>query len=90
MYLHLMKQLGLSEKGQRQVAFYHRNSSEQRKSDILTDLKLPLGCPDKKLLAVVATVSLGRHFARSYSYFKGQQKFYGCHFVNFETILLIF
>ena len=48
-----------SDQGNISVAFYHRNTSEQRKMDILSDLSLPLGHPDKKLLAVVATVSLG-------------------------------
>ena len=42
------------------MAFYHRNTSEKRKEEILADLKLPLNCPGKKLLAVVATVSLGK------------------------------
>ena len=41
------------------MAFYHRNTSEKRKQEILNDLKLPLACEKKKLLAVVATVSLG-------------------------------
>ena len=56
-YLFLLKQLGVE---QRRVAFYHRNTSEQRKQDILEDLKKPLSSPGKKYLAVVATVSLGK------------------------------
>ena len=36
-----------------------RNTSEKRKSEILTDLQLPLNHPEKILKAVVATVSLG-------------------------------
>ena len=38
---------------------YFRNTSEKRKSEILTDLQLPLHHPEKILKAVVATVSLG-------------------------------
>ena len=48
-----------SKKDVREVAFYHRNTSERRKEEVLKDLKLPLNSPDKKLLVVVATVSLG-------------------------------
>ena len=44
----------------RRVAFFHRNSSENRKKEILNDLQLPLGSQDKKLICVVATVSLGK------------------------------
>ena len=58
-FLHLLRKLG-DEDGSRRVAFYHRNTSEKRKEEILADLKLPLTCPGKKLLAVVATVSLGK------------------------------
>ena len=57
MYLHILKKLGVQE---RRVAFYHRNTSEQRKQDILDDLRKPLSSPGKKYLAVVATVSLGK------------------------------
>ena len=56
-----MRQLGISKDGHRQVAFYHRNSSDQRKAEILSDLKLPLDSPVKNLLALVATVSLGMY-----------------------------
>ena len=45
--------------GGRLIAFYHRNTSEERKEEILQDLKLPLNCNEKKLRCVVATVSLG-------------------------------
>ena len=41
------------------MAFYHRNTSDSRKQEILTDLQLPLGSSGKTLLCVVATVSLG-------------------------------
>ena len=43
------------------MAFFHRNTSESRKGEILEDLKLPLDSPNKQLLAVVATVSLGNY-----------------------------
>ena len=59
MYLHLLRYLNPTVDGERRVAFYHRNTSENRKQEILNDLKLPLACEEKKLLAVVATVSLG-------------------------------
>ena len=59
MYLHLLRHLNPAVDGERRVAFYHRNTSEKRKQEILNDLKLPLACEEKKLLAVVATVSLG-------------------------------
>ena len=36
-----------------------RNTSEARKSEIISDLQLPLSHPDKLLKAVVATISLG-------------------------------
>ena len=62
-YLHLLRKLGDSDGGDRRVAFYHRNTSEKRKEEILRDLKLPLMSPDKKLLAVVATISLGKNVA---------------------------
>ena len=58
-FLHLLKQLGASSDGNRKVAFFHRNTTERRKSEILKDLKLPLDSPNKRFLAVVATVSLG-------------------------------
>ena len=59
MYLHIRKQIGVSDCGDRRVALYHRNTSTHRKAEILADLKLPLGSPGKKLIAVVATISLG-------------------------------
>ena len=61
-FLHFLRQLGVSGDGHRRVAFYHRNTSDKRKEEILTDLRLPLNSPAKKLLAVVATVSLGKNF----------------------------
>ena len=59
-FLHLLKSLKDLDHGDRVVGFYHRNSSESRKSQILDDLKKPLFSKDKKLLCVVATVSLGK------------------------------
>ena len=59
-FLHLLQKLaktGTSET--RRVAFYHRNTSEDRKKEILADLQLPMGSEKKTLLCVVATVSLG-------------------------------
>ena len=41
------------------VAFYHSNSSDGRKSEILYDLALPTNSPEKILKAVVSTISLG-------------------------------
>ena len=41
------------------VALYHRNTSDKKKREILDDLSLPLDSPEKKLKAVVATISLG-------------------------------
>ena len=41
------------------MAFYHRNSSDKRKQEIIRDLQLPLNAGDKQLICVVATVSLG-------------------------------
>ena len=58
-YLHLLRELGYEGENERKVAFYHRNSSEQRKQAILKDLQLPLGSRDKHIICVVATVSLG-------------------------------
>ena len=58
-YLHLLKVLNDPNKEHRQIAFYHRNTSQGRKQEILTDLKLPLGRNEKKILCVIATVSLG-------------------------------
>ena len=57
-YFNLVNMLGQFT-GQRSVAFYHSNTSENRKNDILRDLSLPLNSPDKRLNAVVATASLG-------------------------------
>ena len=62
-YLHILKQLGLSEDGQKRVAFFHRNTSDARKQDILEDLKKPISSQGKKLIAVVATVSLGKPYS---------------------------
>ena len=59
MYLHILKHLNDSRNENRSIAFYHRNSSKQRKEAILADLKLPLNSPGKVIQCVVATVSLG-------------------------------
>ena len=58
-YLNLLKTVNDCRKEQRQIAFYHRNTNQGRKEQILSDLKLPLTSEDKKILCVVATVSLG-------------------------------
>ena len=58
-FLHLLKELSREPETCREVAFYHRNTSDDRKQAILADLQLPLGSEKKKLLCVVATVSLG-------------------------------
>ena len=58
-YLHVLKSLQDISGDHRKVGFYHRNTTESRKRDILDDLKLPLGSRGKRLLCVVATVSLG-------------------------------
>ena len=58
MFLHLVRELATQE-DERRVAFYHSNSSEDRKAAILKDLQLPLGSEKKRLICVVATVSLG-------------------------------
>ena len=55
-FLHLLKELADLSKD---VAFYHRNSSDKRKQEIIRDLQLPLNAGDKQLICVVATVSLG-------------------------------
>ena len=57
-YFYLLKMLG-STPAKKTVAFYHRNSSEKRQKEILHDLSLPLDNPNKKLRAIVATISLG-------------------------------
>ena len=57
-FLHLVRELAVPEK-ERRVAFFHSNTSEARKEAILRDLQLPLGSQDKRLVCVVATVSLG-------------------------------
>ena len=59
-FLHLVRRLEETVEGERCVAFYHRNTSDLRKEEILNDLQLPLSSPNKKLLAVVVTVSLGK------------------------------
>ena len=58
-YLHLLKELGQFDSDNRKVAFFHRNSSDVRKDEILRDLQLPLISKEKKLICVVSTVSLG-------------------------------
>ena len=58
-YLHLLKTVNDPKKEHRQIAFYHRNTNKERKEQILSDLKLPLTSEEKKILCVVATVSLG-------------------------------
>ena len=58
-FLHLLKELSREQETGRAVALYHRNTSDDRKQTILADLQLPLGSEQKKLLCVVATVSLG-------------------------------
>ena len=59
-YLHLVQKLDQHVGASRKVAFYHRNTSESRKQSILKDLQLPLGAVEKKIVCVVATVSLGK------------------------------
>jgi hypothetical protein len=59
-FLHLLKELSEFDSTTRRVAFFHRNSSDVRKQEILKDLQLPLGSQEKKLICVVATVSLGK------------------------------
>ena len=66
MYLHLLKVLNDPNKEHRQIAFYHRNTSQKRKEEILADLKLPLGRNEKKILCVIATVSLGMILIHQY------------------------
>ena len=57
--MHILKTLKKPGNDDRLVALYHRNSSEERKEEILHDLKIPLDSNDKKLQCVVSTVSLG-------------------------------
>ena len=57
-YFHLLKKLGCSLDS-KVVALYHRSVSEKRRQEILSDLSLPIQSPEKKLKAVVATISLG-------------------------------
>ena len=59
-YLSILKSLNDPCEEGRSVGFYHRNTSLARKQEILEDLKLPITSQEKKLLCVVATVSLGR------------------------------
>ena len=61
-YLHLLKLLHSNPCEDRRIGFFHRNTSESRKREILADLKLPLNSVSKKLVCVVATVSLGNAF----------------------------
>ena len=49
------------------VGFYHRNTSQQRKEEILGDLKLPINSPSKQLQCVIATVSLGKKIYPSFN-----------------------
>ena len=58
-YLHLLKYFQDPSSGVRNVAFFHRNTSDKRKEFILDDLKQPLGSQEKTLQCVVSTVSLG-------------------------------
>ena len=58
-YLYILKALNSQLSEDRKVAFYHRNTSDPRKAEILEDLKLPIGHPEKKIQCVIATVSLG-------------------------------
>ena len=57
-YFYLLKMLSMHST-EKIVAFYHSNTSDKRKQEILLDLSLPINCPSKLLKAVVATVSLG-------------------------------
>ena len=58
-FLHLLKELTIPLSEERRVAFYHRNISDKRKKEIIEDLQLPLNSKEKRLICVVATVSLG-------------------------------
>ena len=58
-FFHLLKLFESTTYGRQAVAFYHSNSSEKRRSQILEDLSLPLNHRDKILKATVATISLG-------------------------------
>ena len=58
-YLHLLKELSEARSRKRRIAFFHRNTSDSRKKQILEDLQLPLGSEEKELICVVATISLG-------------------------------
>ena len=57
-YFHLLKLLHPTSGGKKMLAFYHSTTSDKRKIEILKDLRLPMGHPDKMLKAVVATISL--------------------------------
>ena len=59
-YLHLLKLLHSTPSEDRRIGFFHRNTSDSRKREILADLKLPLNSASKKLVCVVATVSLAK------------------------------
>ena len=62
-FLFMLKHLSPCLKSDRSVAFFHGNTKEERKAEILQDLKLDLNNLDKKYRCVVATVSLGSfHF----------------------------
>ena len=58
-FLFLLKHLSPYRDDDRNVAFFHRNTKEERKAEILKDLQLDLNNLDKKYRCVVATVSLG-------------------------------
>ena len=58
-FLHLLKELSVAGSSKRRIAYFHRNTSDGRKKQILEDLQLPLGSEDKELICVVATISLG-------------------------------
>ena len=45
------------------MGFYHRNTTQERKDEILHDLKIPMCSDRKKLQCVVATISLGNIIA---------------------------
>ena len=59
-YLYLLKEFNDFSSLKRKIALYHSNSNNQRKEEILCDLQKPLGSPDKHIICVVATVSLGK------------------------------
>ena len=60
-YLHLLKEFNDFSSKKRRIVLYHSNSSESRKEEILSDLQKPLGHPDKHIICVISTVSLGKY-----------------------------